>query len=65
VKVLNAGAKHTYEQYLTETRIVGQAPAGMGLGKEVASAADEEAKTIYTDSGERYWADPGERPGSE
>ena len=23
VKVLNAGAKHTYEQYLTETRIVG------------------------------------------
>ena len=39
--------------------------AAMGLGKEVASAADEEAKTIYTDSGERYWADPGERPGSE
>ena len=34
VKVLNAGAKHTYEQYLTETRIVGQATEVANVTKD-------------------------------
>ncbi len=41
IKVLNAGAKHTYEQYLTETKIVGHAPAGLGLGKEVGNVTED------------------------